>query len=227
MKLVYFLFVIIIIVNHVACSSDDNSEKITIDGDKVVIAASTGEVSHYLKEYNLSGIKTVIIKGDMNLYDFKALSEIQNLENLDISGVSLMGGDFEENSCTFDSKGENSYYLWKWVFRSLGKRVILRYPNLKSLVLPASNIVADAEVLAHYTKLEHVILSPNLSSLGIKAFYECPLKIIYSKAAVPPRVGFEAFYNLSPDCILYVPKGSKDAYEEAEGWKFFKNIQEI
>lgn len=50
---------------------------------------------------------------------------------------------------------------------------------------------------------------------------------IYAKSATPINADSKAFYNVEPDiCTLYVPVGSKNAYEEAKGWSYFENIQE-
>ena len=50
---------------------------------------------------------------------------------------------------------------------------------------------------------------------------------IYAKSATPINANSKAFNNIDPDvCILYVPVGSKDAYEDATGWSYFDNIQE-
>jgi len=216
----------IIAVGFIACSDDDNDGKIIVDGDTALLDVSAGQLETLLAKDDVSGVKNVIIKGKMNLYDFQALSQVEGLENLDISGVSLKGGVFKENLCTFETEGEDNYYLWKWAFRALGNKIILRFPNLKSVVLPAHNKIADSGLFAHYTKLEKVVLSQDLSILGSKAFDECPLKTIYSKALVPPHVVPGTFSDLPTDCILYVPKGAKDIYMQADEWKEFNNIRE-
>lgn len=224
-KIMYFL-IGIMTIGFMACSDNDNDGNIVVDGDVALINVTVGRLGDMLKDRDLSDIKSVSIKGKMNLYDFKALSEVSNLEHLDISNVVLVGSKFEENSCVFVSEGEENYFLWRWAFRCLGNDIVIRYPNLKSVVLPIHNKVADSELLAHYLKLEKVVLSQDLSSLGTMAFYECPLKSVYSKSVNPPHVSSNTFYKLSNNCILYVPKGSKEAYQEAEGWKNFGIIEE-
>lgn len=226
MKRIMCFLISIMTIVFMACSDNDNDDGVIVDGDVALINVTVGRLGDMLKDHDLSGIKSVTIKGKMNLYDFKALSEVNKLEFLDISNVVLVSGHFEENSCVFVSKGEENYLLWRWVFRCLGDDIVIRYPNLKSVVLPVHNKVADSEALAHYSKLEKVVLSQDLSSLGAMVFYECPLKYVYSKSVNPPHVGSNAFYQLSDDCVLYVPKGSKIVYQEAEGWRDFKRIEE-
>ena len=53
------------------------------------------------------------------------------------------------------------------------------------------------------------------------------LMVIESDAAVPPEFDGDLFADVDTDsCELYVPKGSKEAYQKAAGWKEFKNIIE-
>lgn len=51
--------------------------------------------------------------------------------------------------------------------------------------------------------------------------------VIESDAAVPPEFDGDLFADVDTDsCELYVPKGSKEAYQKASGWKEFKIIIE-
>ena len=51
---------------------------------------------------------------------------------------------------------------------------------------------------------------------------------IYCYAVTPPTCGRGAFSGVpTEDCILYVPKGSKDAYAVADTWSEFTTIKEV
>ena len=47
-------------------------------------------------------------------------------------------------------------------------------------------------------------------------------------ASIPPICKAVVFGNVDKSlCTLKVPKGSKDAYRQADGWKEFPNIEEV
>ncbi|MBQ6379956.1 MAG: leucine-rich repeat protein [Prevotella sp.] len=96
------------------------------------------------------------------------------------------------------------------------------------------------------TTMEKVTIPESVTSIGEKAFAGCTnLKVIYLYAEDPIDLtgkvktrgddGEEAEVDVisvfdgvnTETCILYVPVGSKEKYEQAEGWKEFANIVEM
>lgn len=65
-----------------------------------------------------------------------------------------------------------------------------------------------------------------MTSIGNYAFDGCSkLKEIHSQAVTPPTASSSTFNGVSTNyCKLYVPKGTKEDYAFAEGWKLFMNI---
>ena len=75
--------------------------------------------------------------------------------------------------------------------------------------------------------LTSVTIGNSVTSIGEWAFYECTgLTSVYVWAEVPPTLGTDVFYNVSTRIPVYVPCGSVSAYQSAEGWNKFTNIQE-
>lgn len=106
--------------------------------------------------------------------------------------------------------------------------------NLKSVTLPDGlESIGDC---AFYgcTGLESLTLPASLKSIGMGIVDHCEktLKEIHSKMAQPlplgeyPEYAFFYYSKQSDICTLYVPKGSKDNYSKAAGWKNFKRIVE-
>ena len=74
--------------------------------------------------------------------------------------------------------------------------------------------------------LTSVTIPNSVTSIGDRAFYNCyRLTSITSLAEVPPTLGTDAFYNVPKNIPVYVCAVS--AYQSAEGWKVFTNIQEL
>ena len=69
----------------------------------------------------------------------------------------------------------------------------------------------------------------SVTSIGNNAFMYCSgLTSIYANAITPIQLGINVFYNVNKiNCTLYVPAGSKSAYQAAEQWKDFVNIVEM
>ena len=88
--------------------------------------------------------------------------------------------------------------------------------------------------------LEKVSIPETIEAIGDDAFAGCTnLKQIRVDAAEPIKLGSAAagtrgsgassvFAEVDMEtCVLYVPAGSKEKYEQADGWKDFKNIVEM
>ena len=88
--------------------------------------------------------------------------------------------------------------------------------------------------------LEKVSIPETIEAIGDDAFAGCTnLKQIRVDAAEPIKLGSSAagtrgsgassvFAEVDMEtCVLYVPAGSKEKYEQADGWKDFKNIVEM
>ena len=71
--------------------------------------------------------------------------------------------------------------------------------------------------------LTSVTIGNSVTSIGEKAFEGClAIREIRCNASAPPALGDDTFYGLSTNHVkLYVPKGCKDAYAFAQGWKEF------
>ena len=90
------------------------------------------------------------------------------------------------------------------------------------------------------SELRHVDLPASVESVGDMSFFGCDkLNSVIIRNPEPPRMllafyengeeeGMFAFKGVSQtECVLYVPKGSVKKYRKADGWNYFKNIQEL
>lgn len=102
--------------------------------------------------------------------------------------------------------------------------------NLSSVVIPEGVKRIRAGNFA-FSALEIVVLPSTVSEIDTDAFSNIStLKEVHFKATTPPWYTGSAVFggtiNSKANCILYVPKGSLDAYKQADVWKDFMEIKE-
>ena len=75
------------------------------------------------------------------------------------------------------------------------------------------------------SKAKSLLLPSSLTEIGRFALYKCSdLREIRVAATHVPAVGSNGFDGIDfVNCKLYVPKGTKEDYQEAYGWRNFKS----
>ncbi|MGN0222262.1 MAG: chitobiase/beta-hexosaminidase C-terminal domain-containing protein [Prevotella sp.] len=70
------------------------------------------------------------------------------------------------------------------------------------------------------SQLTHIFLPSSIETIGAYAFYYCTsLESVTLYAVTPPTIGSYAFEGVPTGMTVYVPEGSIELYEAAEGWK--------
>jgi hypothetical protein len=88
-----------------------------------------------------------------------------------------------------------------------------------------TSIVADAFYRCEF--LTSIKIPGSVTSIGSNAFRYCNgLSLVIVKNQAPPAIDVSTF-SYRAYLTLYVPKGSKEAYENADYWKDFKEIKEF
>ncbi len=93
----------------------------------------------------------------------------------------------------------------------------------KAMKVISSNAFSGCE------SLEEITFPETITEIAGSAFSTCiNLFNITSLNPEPPTCQYATFYSsLYTSATLYVPAGTKEAYEAATGWENFKNIEEI
>ncbi|MBQ7690701.1 MAG: leucine-rich repeat protein [Muribaculaceae bacterium] len=110
--------------------------------------------------------------------------------------------------------------------QTIGEQAV-RYARVKSVVTGNNLKYIAANAFATNPVLEEVTLGARLDSIKEQAFLSCPAIIkVTSLNPVPPYGGVfdEDVYNAA---TLFVPRGSKAAYQADANWSKFLNIEEI
>lgn len=98
---------------------------------------------------------------------------------------------------------------------------------LREVVIPNSVTTIGDGAFISCESLETLELPAGLTNIGGYAFYECSsLKKVCSYAATPPVCGADNSFSPSADCVLHIPKKTKEVYKEAIGWKNFAYLED-
>ena len=117
---------------------------------------------------------------------------------------------------------------------SIGQAAFQECTNLTSITIPNSVTSIGASAFRGCESLRSVTIPRSVTSIGNNAFYSyvgsgwVENALFYVKVENPNPVDISngTFFGLR-DIMLYVPKGSKAAYQAAAYWKEFKTILEF
>ncbi len=114
---------------------------------------------------------------------------------------------------------------------SIGNYAFAYFTGLTSVNIPTSVTSIGISAFTGCSGLTTITIPSSVTSIGSYAFYNCRgLTSIYASAANPVDLTASnpVFTNVNKTtCTLYVPTGSKPAYQAAVQWKNFTNIVEF
>ena len=110
---------------------------------------------------------------------------------------------------------------------SIGGGAFSYCSSLTSLTLPVGVKSIGEEAFAECSSLTSLTLPAGLTSIGDYAFWGCnKLTTVIVGDATPAALVSGGVFSNRSNAVLYVPAGSKAAYESASVWSEFKEIVE-
>ena len=103
----------------------------------------------------------------------------------------------------------------------VGDRAFYGCIRLKTIVISSDVLSIGNLAFAGCSSLNSVRIPKSVQRIGTDAFFDCKtLNSVYCEWETPPTVSenWRTFENTDPNLLIYIPKGTKDAYCAATGW---------
>ena len=215
--------------------------------DSVLTISGTGamDCSAPWTFYNTSIKSLVIEEGVTQLGPVESYNGCTNLSTVTLSSTVTDFGYASFQQCpaltSFEVADDNpTFCAIDGVLFSKDKTVLVQYPvghKRTEYIIPATVDSIGTLAFSGCTNLTSVTIPESVTKIGQLAFYNCTgLKTIICEASTPPVCSEFCYFTdfCFPWCfegvdkesaIVYVPKGAIEAYQAAEEWSDFKNIQ--
>jgi hypothetical protein len=211
--------------------------------ERIILYPAEKTDNSYIIPESVTSIEGSAFDGCINLTSVTIPSSVTSIDNYAFRGCnSLTGITVASNNPIYSSESD--------VLFDKNKVAIVRYPEGKtdnSYTIPGSVTVIVEGAFIGCNSLKSIIIPEGILSIGVRAFMDCSSLASITIINVT-SIGHEAFagctglqsvevkwpipctiwyvfnrVNLS-QVTLIVPYGTKDKYEQAEGWRDFGSI---
>ena len=189
-----------------------------------------------------NAIKTLIIGDSVTSIGNVAFYDCINLDSIIIPNSLTSIGNFAfENcsslisitfpdslksigTCAFQNCSNLTSIIFSNSVTSIGDMAFAVCNSLTSVTIPHSVTTIGNTVFGGCSNLSFLSIGNSVASMGSNVFANCSsLASIISHCVIPPVLGTTAFGNVPTNIPVYVPCGSKSAYQDSVGWSDFTN----
>ena len=152
-------------------------------------------------------------------------------------GCTLSFGANSSSYCVMGNTGNNGRVYCNMLqdvqvgtgVTSINSSAFAHCYSLASITIPDGVTSIDSSAFAYCYSLASITIPDGVTSINSSAFQGCyGMAEYHLKPTTPPTLSStNAFNNIPSDCIIYVPKGCLEAYQNATNWaKYADRMQE-
>lgn len=194
------------------------------------IPATTKEIG--VSAFQSCHLSSIIIPNSVLVISKNSFHNCYNLTSIEIpSSVSSINEEAFYNCSNLEKISvdkDNMFYMDNdGVLFTKQMETLICFPNKKAneYIIPEGTVYLAKSAFLN-SNIKEITIPSTVHGIGSTCFYMCSnLKIVKSNIIEPLGIGSLTFSN-QKNATLYVPKGSKAAYQSAAIWKEFKEIVE-
>ena len=105
----------------------------------------------------------------------------------------------------------------------LGSSVFSYCYSLREITIPSNITTIGGSAFSYCRALSSITLPSSIATINAQAFYRCyGLTAIHIEATTPPTLtNANAFSDISPNAVFYVPSASLNTYKTADNWSTY------
>jgi len=193
-----------------------------------------------------SKLDNIMIPNTVTLLDFRAFMDCSSLKTITLSNSLITIGSEAFWNCigitdivlpnSVTTLGDEAFYYcsslknlkFSSTLATIGRSAFSNCNGLVDVVLPNSVTAIGDYAFSGCSGMISISIPAGISTLGSSSISSSSLTAIYSLSASPITPGSTGVFNYvnKSTCVLYVPKGSKAAYQSTPQWKDFVHISE-
>jgi len=201
---------------------ETSTNKLVAGCKNTVIPNSVTSIGSYAFYY-CYGLSSVTIPNNVTSIGSYAFCNCDGLTSVTIPNNVTSIGNYAFNWCD----GLTSVSIGNSV-TSIGSYAFNWCEGLTSMTIPNSVTTIGDYAFYYCWKMTSATIPSSVTSIGDYAFADCSgLTSVIEENTTPIAISYKVFNNVDKAaCTLYVPTGSKEAYESASYWNDFQNIEE-
>jgi hypothetical protein len=166
-------------------------------------------------------LRSVVFQKDIVAIYKSAFLNCTNLTDVTFAGdVEYIGPYTFDGTPWLENQPDGEVYISKLLYKYKGEM-----PSNTSVVVKEGTEYICQSAFDCCEELTSITLPSSLKQIHDYAFNGCDnLKEVYCKSLTPPSIN-SSYNNFHNDVVIYVPKGTREAYREAS--RLFENVVEI